>query len=448
MGEPIVYPSTSGEEVQLSDFDNIGAVAGLADDRVLAELLRLAPYDGTNVARTILPFDQGGLLGSAYPGATVVPSGSANGSVVINPFRAVVGSRNTPGAAPSPNPAINYQSNALANWRDVRSGIFIGSTSTLTASLQFAANSSGQPRWDLVYAVMSVDANGPTASRRQKAASNGSVSVASVAQWLTSPVTVGIVQGTPGATPTPPAIPTDSGTNYNFPLAYVRIVNGFTSAYTLSSRDIRSFATSTSRFRKPHGPVIEPATGNNDLQGTYATNFGWAAASAGVRPGPFMPPDWIGNGKSVLVAIDQNNASGSHADQAIVDNSIDWRNRIIRCDLQLSNYNFAWDQANASTAFLPGSAGGGLGGIQYSKAGVGGGAAGFMSQSFQSDALYFANTATVVNCNSVTSQLTSGQIMALYVNLSDGTLRYHTAGGALGTRMFAWLMASPQFPNY
>lgn len=445
MAEPIVSPSVSGQELQLGDVDNIGSVSGLADDRVLAEFLRMAPYDGTNIAKVVLPFDQGGVLGAAYAGATVVTTNSANGSVYVNPFRAIVGSRNLPNAAPNPNPAINYQSDALANWRDIRSGIFVGSTTTLQSTQAFAANSSGWPRWDLVYASISVDASGPTASRRVKTASSGSVGVQSVAQWLASPVTVGIVQGATNGTNSPvlPSPPTDSGSVYNFPLAHVRIVNGFTTTSTLSSRDIRSYATTTSRFRKPYGGAFEPCTGNNDLAGSYATNYGWAAQSSGTRPGPVLPPDWVGPAAHRFFEVDATTASPSHVNTAIVDNSIDWRNRMILAFVQPdSTSNKFGNDPTAGTTSVPYAPGTD---IRVNNTGINAQMAGTFTQ----DAGLVAASSTVWMSNhTYNAGITAGVTIGLYVLASDGVLRWYVNGGVPGVRVTGWLIASPPFPNY
>jgi hypothetical protein len=119
MAEPIVSPTLDGQELEVPDIANLGAVAGLADDRVLAELLRITPYDGTNVYRGVVPFAVRSALGATSPGGTVQSSGIGNGSVVVNPFRAIVGSRNAPGTFPPNDPAAGYQPASLANWREI-----------------------------------------------------------------------------------------------------------------------------------------------------------------------------------------------------------------------------------------------------------------------------------------------------------------------------------------
>ena len=140
--EPRFQISQNGQELQKDDVNLVAHEAALADDRVLAELLRLAPFDGQRVAKAILPF---GHAGAAGP--TVAPNGPT-GSVLISPFRAVIGSR-------SP-----VQVGAKDCWRDIRSAIFTAGPFALTSIVGFNPNPTSTPRWDLVCAAVAVDANG------------------------------------------------------------------------------------------------------------------------------------------------------------------------------------------------------------------------------------------------------------------------------------------------
>ena len=51
-----------GQEVEEDDLNGISENAALADDRVLAELVRVRPYNGTSPSRGIMPY---GYLGAA-----------------------------------------------------------------------------------------------------------------------------------------------------------------------------------------------------------------------------------------------------------------------------------------------------------------------------------------------------------------------------------------------
>lgn len=464
MSEPIVWiPSTnSGQELQLSDVDNLGAVAGLADNRVLAELLRLASYSGGPVAKCIIPFTQSAAPGQAGLQAneygTVMPSLSANGSVLVNPFRAVVGPRNAYNAAPSPNPAVGFQSNQLASWRDIRSGVFVGTAfyagtgaNVPQQIVTLAPNSSGLTRWDLIYATVAVDANGPSVTRRIKNPSTGVITPTAVASYLNSPVSIAVVVGTPGSSPVPPSLPADAGGNYNIGIALVRVPNGFSSSSTVATGDIRAFAGENSQpliyplsaFQHVNARMdVQPATGNNDLDGTYAANFPWGNASAAGRPGCFMPPDW-GGGRQVMVELDLvTGGAYSHLSGGIVDSSINWLNRMILAVFQVNVNKFANDQSGSTTR------------APYALEGTGFGApATFtaLASTFSQDGAIVASTSSVLyiaNASStyICSLLASGSSLGLYVD-PTGVLKAYVSATTPGVRVFAWLMASGQFPN-
>ena len=78
MADVLTWPTQDGQEFQQGDMQTLSTVAGLADDRTLAEILRLAPYDGTNLYKTVLPygvdFTATGIGGGFYPGATNGPN--------------------------------------------------------------------------------------------------------------------------------------------------------------------------------------------------------------------------------------------------------------------------------------------------------------------------------------------------------------------------------------
>src|ERR1700736_4514807 len=205
MAEDRFALSVSGQELQKDDVNLVAKEAALADDRVLAELLRLAPFDGARVTKAIVPF---GHTGASGP--TVAPNGAAR-SVLVSPFRAVIGSR-TP-----------VQAGAKDTWRDIRSAIYTGSPTSLTGTVAFAPNASPNSRWDLVYAAVAVDANGASLPRFAKDAATKVVNLQTLVTTLTNPVTVGVVPGTPAPSPIAPAVPNDAGGTFYIPLSLVHI---------------------------------------------------------------------------------------------------------------------------------------------------------------------------------------------------------------------------------
>lgn len=314
--EPRFQLLNNGQEVQKDDFDLLGKVSGLADDRVFAELLRLAPFDGSNVAKAILPY------GSSASGTTATVE-AGTGAVTVHPFRALVGARTAEATS------------AIDCWRDIRSAIFVGTNmgggESLTWSQTLTANASGSPRWDLVYAAVAVDANAASVSRYRKNPSTKVVSASSVVTQLVTTVTVGVVTGTPAATPSFPALPSDAAGVYYIPLAYVRVVNGFTGASVLNAKDINEVAPVVTLH---HQGAVRPADGNVDGAGvstSSSTSQKWTGTTA-TQPKMYLQPSMAG-GESLLVAIDLTDASSanwSHQDGAILDASRDWRRRLFR----------------------------------------------------------------------------------------------------------------------
>lgn len=450
MAEKSVQLTQVGQEEQRPDRNLASAVGALADDRVLAEELRLLPFDGggQGVYKCVLGYSTSVSGGQGTrPGRSpiVVPTGSANGSVLINPFRAVIGSRNLVNAAPSPNPTSD--GNALANWRDVRSGIFVGGASSLTLTQSIAANASGNPRWDLIYATVAVDANQNTVTRRVKDPNTGSISTPSVPQYVLSPVTISVLQGTPAATPTTPTLPADSAGNYNVPLAYVRVPNGFGAGSTVVTTDIRATTLGNtgvpvSPFRELGTGTLKPASGNNDDAGTYAIRsaFRWNAAAGG-RPGPFLPPDWVGFHQVIaeIDCSDPSSANWSHNEGDVVDDSFDWRNRVVIAFTQAGPSKFANDGTAAGIALVPSA----YGGINWFPLHT------TFGQTFVSDS-YVNGTSVLVSPNGpvwqTQSGMNGGSEIDLYCDMSTGKLKVHIVGNP-GARLFVWLLVAAQFPN-
>jgi hypothetical protein len=442
MAENALELSYSGQEVQYADINGLGTTAGLADDHLLAELLRLVPYNGSQYAKAILPY---GYRGQSSP-ATVQTSGSSNGSIIVNPFRAIVGSRNTVAASPT---GLSTDSAALANWRDIRSGVFVGTASTtLFKTIALAANSSGNPRWDLVYATISPDSNGPAVNRRVKNATTGQIAVQSVEAYVNSPVTVAVVTGTPGATPALPTLPADGGGAFNIPLAYVAVANGFTTTTTIANSEIRSTTgNGISEFTDVKaGFKAKPCNGNNDGNSAFNSggSFAWNPASvptaAYPRPAPWLPADMVGGGV-YLAQIDNTNASSanwSHANLGVIDSSIDWRGRFFKITgLQAgSGEKFATDPtATSSSPTIPNGAANNI----YSA-----------SPTVSLGASMVADTQLGVGYSTVwmLASATLGYNVGIVVQQSTGNLLWVNAASGASDRFFFWIEVSAAFPNY
>lgn len=298
----------NGQQIITDDFNLLGEVAGLADDRVLAELFRVTPYDGSTTSKGILSYSPN--FGTA---ALIEPNG-ASGQVKVNPFRAVVGSRTAVGL------------DAKKNWRDIRSSIFVGST-MLHQTLAIGANSSGNPRWDLVYAAVAVDANGATVTRKVKNPTTKVIAGASVVTTLVTNVTVAVQPGTAAASPTWPAVPSDTGSVYYIPLAYIRVPDGFNGTSTVGTSDIALQAPLLRMTRAAGGMSFSVCDSNHTVSSAEQQAWG----STGTRKRLWMPPDMAG-AESLLVVMDLStspSSTWSHQSGGVVD-SRNWLNRVCR----------------------------------------------------------------------------------------------------------------------
>jgi hypothetical protein len=268
---------------------------------------------------------------------------------------------------------------------------------------------------------------------------------------------VAVVQGTPAASPSLPVLPADTApTTYYVPLAWVRVPNGFGAGSTVNAQDIRSgvlahdgsspvssFVDLSSGFR------VRPATGNNDTSGTYAKHgaFGWSPSSS-VRPGPFLPPDFVG-GHVVMVEIDASDPSSanwSHQSGDVVDYSIDWRQRMAMVSVMTAQtLHFGNDPTGGSSRLPtpvtnPGPAGGSF--AQETQ----------MANTFGQDAIMNAfsvnGAALYYGTHASNASIASGATIALYADMADGSLKFYCGATAPGVRLFAMLLTSGQFPNY
>ncbi len=444
--------TVNGQSVLQADLNTLGEAASLADDRVFAELLRMTPYDGATVSRGILPYASG---------ATVAANG-ASGSVKVNPFRAFVGSRTA------------VASDAKKNWRDVRSAIVVG-TATLEQTVAIGANASGNPRWDLIYAAVAVDANSASVTRKVKDATTKAIAGASLVTTLETTATLGVTAGTPGASPAFPATPSDSGGTYYVPIAYVRVPNGFGAASTVTNKDIDTIAKVLAVAQAAGGSTLRPANQQHAVGGTAISGAGTSTvngalkwgATANTRPALFLPPSMSG-GESRIIAIDVGNASNanwSHQDGAIVDDSVDWRNRVFKWMASVgpgsSSFagKFPWLSSAGVNLVSPTapSAGGVAQMAGYAAdanhpafaLGMGDsfttGTGRAVAQVSASGAAAAATPATGYNIP--TNAMASGGTVYLYVDASTGALKVSINAGPLASLIF-WLDATAPFENY
>ncbi len=442
-----------GQSVTQDDYNSLGLQAGLSEDHVFAELFRMTPIVGST-ARGILPFYRDG--STSAESATVVAAG-ATGRVDVNPFRAFIGSRTVAGTE------------ALDNWQDVRSGLSVAAGATaLKTQVSIGANSSGQPRWDLVYAAVTVDAVSTPVTRKVKNPGTSVVTDESVSVTTSTSVSVSIVAGVAGASPAFPSIPSDAGDVYYVPLAYVRVPTGFGATSTVANKDINEVAPVMSVSRSTGGSTLRPANESNIVGGDGISHTGtsssngimrWTGTTAS-RPGVYMPPSMQG-GDSLLISLDLSHSSSanwSHQSGDVIDSSRDWRNRIFKwmamCGGGLEP--FPWNASNEAAlagvicgAFNPmpspglpasGAAVAYTSGFGQSFVGATG------SASDRVAAYLFSGTTGVGNIH--TSAMTATAKVKLMVDYTTGYLKLLLAGSNPACSIFFWLDASAPYSNY
>jgi hypothetical protein len=351
--EKQVNLQNNGQEVQISDLNTMGESGALADDRVFAELFRIPPYDGSTVSKAIIPHGN-----KADATATVTPG---TGAVTVSPFRALIGST-TPIATDS-----------LKNLRDIRSTIVIAANPG-TQSIALAANPASGNRWDLVYAIVTPN-TGSTATRYVKDPTSKVINPTTVTPVLTTTATIAVVTGTVSANGTTaatlPAVPGDSGGNYMVPLAYVKIVPGFTGATVVDPSYILRVAPILSLFRTNAVASCRPANVNSDLNAGASALLLDAGAGASynktpnwsinglARPSVYMSSEMVGS-ESRWIAMDLSSGastSWSHTNGAIIDSSVDWRYRVFVATIFMSTsgagQTFAFDQNGGVNGYFP-----------------------------------------------------------------------------------------------
>lgn len=347
MANDIQQVTLDGQGLQIPDMNVPFRQAALAGDEVLAELLRLPPTSGTSVAKGILPY---AVQGSNVP--LVAPNG-ASGAVYIQPFRVVVGPRTVPSATPG---------SALLAWNDVRSRVYAVTADDINLGLSqpFTPNSSGNPRWDIVYAAIAVDQDSADVTRNIRAPGSAPTDAPvpeSVVPSLTQVVSVAVQPGTPAANPVFPALPADTVTatgTFYVPLAAVLIPDGFGSTTIVLSEWICMLA-----------PVLPTTTalGGIDSRPPNMLAAGlpsaliqtWGASK--VRPSQALPCTRQGGARRRF-GFDATTSVPILTSGAVIDNSIDWRNRtfLVRGSYKVGATQFAW-QPGATAGAIPLAAG-------------------------------------------------------------------------------------------
>lgn len=412
MAEDQEQLTVDGQGVQQQDLNLAFREAALADDAVLAELLRLAPFNESAVAKAVVPYGVAGVNG-----AMVAPNG-ASGSVLLQPHRVVVGARTAVSATPG---------TATLNWKDVRSRAYAPTddNATLGHKVSFVANASGNPRWDVVCMRFDVDQNGPTASRNVRAPGT-SATVAPVATPvvpnLTQVLTPTIIQGTPASSPAVPAITADvpgaTGTYY-VPIAAVLIPNGFGATTTVLGEWIQMLAPIVPLSTAFGAVVARPP---NRLSSALSSALMQTWGASGTRPTMALPCTRTG-GVRMSFPFDATTATPPILDGAVLDDSMDWRGRTftVKCSGRAGATQFATQHGAASGA-IPQAGGGAVSTTQEGQSSEDDSAAVLGVGSRNAGVVFFAANAQLSLVNA------GPNAIGLYVDLSTGALKLYYLG--------------------
>jgi len=333
---------TNGAEFRSQDADFISETAAMADDRTLWELIRTMPGSSTP-DKLVIPYANRQLdaPGAATSNA-LVWGNTADAIIHVMPFRAIVGSRTVVGTSP------------IEHMRGMVSGYHVG-TSALYRSLTIAANASGNPRWDLVYATVTPDANGDTASILVKDPTTKVVSNTSQTVNKKNTVIVAVAQGTAAATPEFPTPPSDGAGSYHIALAYVYVPNGFGASSTVLRQYIHEVAPCPQLSPSVGAMSCAPANHQYKPEGTVDTRqSGQAPAGPNYyRPGAYLPSTMTG-GERIIVLLQLGTGTDSHQNGDTVDDSRDWRFRYFMWHaVGGSADGFASDRGVTVTAAVP-----------------------------------------------------------------------------------------------
>jgi len=325
--------TVDGQAFDEPELNLVSQEAALADDRLLAELLRCRPYKGGGspvLEKLILPYRIEGTWGDGVNTSAMIRPNGATGQVMVYSFRAIIGTRNTtiPGA-----------------WYEIRTGRYEGSGNSpiYSSAVQLAATVANN-RWDLIYARVAVEI--PSASENRVVRTIGGVATQSLPLYTNTLVSLGVVAGSEATAPTLPALPTDgtpSAYYYYIPLAYVLLEHPFTLGSVVETANIREIAPVAHLSQSTGAATMGPVSFANSDASTLWGQRAWSPAVG--RPQEFLPSIMSG---SIMrfIALDMSDATKSIADDAtvIIDNSLDWSNRVIWFLVYATRggFDFAW----------------------------------------------------------------------------------------------------------
>lgn len=396
-----------GQEVELQDLQSISTNAALADDRILAELLRLPMFGAGTVAKGVMPY---GLrqTDAAWTQGFPLVAPSAPGLVYVAPFRAVVGTR----VATSPN--------AEAWLTDIRSAL-VTPTASNGQTLPIAPTAANN-RWDLVYCRVDIDAPEALVTRYVKAV-DGTQGAQSIAAHLRTRGELGVAQGTEGATPTRPSLPADAGNAYYIPIAYIYLPHPF-GVDLVARSDIHEVA--------PVLGVASPVGGVDCRPATFAS----AAWTGNQREPEFLPVAMAGKVERFLALKFEGGHEGLPLGATTtIDSSVDWRKRVFKTTIQTNTSAVIPWVGTPGISSIPG--------VATSSTFV------TCGQSFQDDfgAIPGAVGHVADLSNPTHGDMASGSLIQLYVDGVTGHMMAKVNPTSPACTIFLWIEATAPFFN-
>lgn len=300
------YPiMVNGQKVSREDFLDGWKNSGLADDAARSPLLKI-PVETTNRRGWVIPWRSG---------PVVVPTGSGNGRVKVQPFTVVVSAVGAALNGGTENAADDSEG-AIAGLHDNFSAEYKGGYSPIPAALSGA----GKMRWDLLYAIVSqADSD---AGARMVASSSGSRTVQTINTRRKSNVTLAWAQGAEKAEGAAqydvalPALPTPASGMAHVPLALVKVHYAASMATKQYTRDHIGNCAPLARLNPQSGvapSIVAGVAGKKSIAGSVghdpydlisvpSANGGWSTSDvANNRPVRAIDP--ASGGLEVWAAI-------------------------------------------------------------------------------------------------------------------------------------------------
>lgn len=380
-------PTSHFSEIIQDDVDLWCENAAKAEDRALGALINI---------KATSPKDRGVVLDNEANDTKLLSWDGVNEETFVAPIRAFVGS-------------------ASDSRYDAR-GIYFGG-----GNVETAAPVSGF-KWYLVYAKLTVEqpVEASGVATKVKAADTGQVTEETLYHQYQHTCAVGAVAGTLNSD-TLPTVPADTATEFYITLGYVRASDA-----GVTNNDMFETARVLSVMPSVGGVDCAPANQQYVPGGTVATAIPWDGSETVAKPECFMPSTMVGRVER-LIALDLMSTTKSHASESIVDNSIDWSNRIFKYTAVVdagATAQFAW-AFTEGLSFLPS-----VGMDAPMQQGVG--------QSF----VFITGEAVAALFEATTAPIPGLNVdVTLYVDESDGSLRVKYASDP-GARVFVWLEAT------